>query len=92
MRQQRKRDKATSSEADYGWNHDPLKTVRPLFWQRYNSSGAILPEQGAWLDQDKALLDDLQTFGWVVHFAQNILDEEDRLEEEAKRRAKEHRR
>lgn len=29
------------------------------------------------LDQDASMMDDLSTYGWVVSFAENILDEEE---------------
>lgn len=74
----RAQEKATSSTEDYGFSNPAYTVVEPLYWKRHNSNGATEPDEGGGLDQDLLLQEDLKTYGWLVGFAENILDEEEK--------------
>jgi hypothetical protein len=79
----RQQDKATSSNDDYGF-YNPVGIVEKLYWERENARRRTFPDPGGMLDQDEHMMDDLSTYGWLVSFAENILDQEAEVLNKAK--------
>lgn len=76
VRAQRKRDKQTSSDEDYGWIYG-YWAVKPYYWQKRNQNGGTEALDGGFLDQDEGWQKDYGTMAWLVGMAENILDKEE---------------
>lgn len=59
--------------------------VERLYWERENADHAVYPEVGGMLDQDDHLMTDLGTYGWLVGFANNILDRDEAVQDALKK-------
>lgn len=54
-----------------------MDTVESLYWERYNANNTTYPDDGGALDQDDQLMNDLDTYAWLMGLAEKELDRQD---------------